>query len=215
MTKAGCFITFEGVEGGGKSSNLALVAEQLTAAGVPVLVTREPGGTPMAEEIRSVLLQARDETVDSTAELLLVFAARAQHVNTVIKPALAAGKWVLCDRFTDATYAYQGGGRQLPLADIAQLENLVQKQLRPDLTLLFDLDVNLGLARARGRGALDRFEQQDIEFFQRVRQHYLARAESENYYRMIDASLDLEAVKAQVLTALIEHAKSYGVAINA
>lgn len=214
MTKPGCFITFEGVEGGGKSSNLALVAEQIKAAGVPVLVTREPGGTPMAEEIRAILLQARDEAVDSTAELLLVFAARAQHVNTVIKPALAAGKWVLCDRFTDATYAYQGGGRQLPLADIAQLETLVQQQLRPDLTLLFDLDVNLGLARARGRGALDRFEQQDIEFFQRVRKHYLARAESESYYRTIDASLDVEAVKNQVLTALVEQAKSYGVAIN-
>ncbi len=194
----GKFITFEGVEGGGKSSNISTVKTYLETQGIPVLLTREPGGTPLAEEIRGTLLKPRDEPVDSTAELLLIFAARAQHFNTLIQPALAAGTWVLCDRFTDATYAYQGAGRGLSINTIATLETLVQGSVRPDLTLLFDLDVDLGLQRARGRGALDRFEQQEHDFFERIRSLYLERAQTESYYRRVDASQTIEQVRAQV-----------------
>ena len=198
----GKFITFEGVEGGGKSSNISVVKQFLEQQGIPVLLTREPGGTPLAEEIRETLLKPRDEAVDEMAELLLIFAARAQHFNKLIKPALAAGTWVLCDRFTDATYAYQGAGRGLSIANIAALESLVQGDIRPDLTLLFDLDVSLGLQRARGRGALDRFEQQEHDFFERIRSLYLQRAKSESYYRTVDASLPLKEVQAQVQTLI-------------
>lgn len=194
----GKFITFEGVEGGGKSSNIQFVHNALVAKGLEVVVTREPGGTPLAEEIRSVLLSQRDEAVDATAELLLIFAARAQHFNTLIKPALDRDAWVLCDRFTDATYAYQGAGRGLDLDTIGTLETLVQGEQRPDLTLLFDLDVAVGLERARGRGALDRFEQQDHAFFQRIRTHYLERADRLAYYRTINADVTISQVQNQV-----------------
>ena len=203
----GKFITIEGTEGVGKSTNLAYVHEWLTNRGVDVVVTREPGGTPLAEEIRTLLLAKRDEAVDETAELLLVFAARAQHLQQVIKPALARGAWVLCDRFTDATYAYQGGGRGLDVATIAQLEHLVQGDLRPDLTLVLDIDVELGLQRARQRAELDRFESEAVAFFERVRAAYRALAEAAPArYAVVNAGQPLVAVQQdidRVLQALL------------
>ena len=203
----GKFITIEGTEGVGKSTNLAYVHEWLTNRGVDVMVTREPGGTPLAEEIRTLLLAKRDEAVDETAELLLVFAARAQHLQQVIKPALARGAWVLCDRFTDATYAYQGGGRGLDVATIAQLEQLVQGDLRPDLTLVLDIDVELGLQRARQRAELDRFESEAVAFFERVRAAYRALAEAAPArYAVVNAGQPLVAVQQdidRVLQALL------------
>ena len=195
----GKFLTIEGTEGVGKSTNLAFVRDWLTARGIEVVVTREPGGTPLAEEVRGLLLSKRDEAVDETAELLLVFAARAQHLARVIKPALARGAWVLSDRFTDATYAYQGGGRGLSKATIEQLEQLVQGDLRPDLTLILDIDVELGLNRARQRGELDRFESETIEFFERVRAAYRQRTEfAPERYAVVDAGQELIAVQADI-----------------
>lgn len=203
----GKFLTIEGTEGVGKSTNLAFVADWLRARGIEVIVTREPGGTPLAEEIRSLLLSKRQEAVDETAELMLVFAARAQHLAQVIKPALTSGAWVLSDRFTDATYAYQGGGRGLSKFTIEQLEQLVQGDLRPDLTLILDIDVELGLNRARQRGELDRFESEAIVFFERVRAAYRQRAETApERYALVDAGKTLEEVQVeidQVLTRLI------------
>jgi len=201
----GKFLTIEGTEGVGKSTNLAFVRDWLVAKGIEVIVTREPGGTPLAEEIRGLLLAKRDEPVDETAELLLVFAARAQHLAQVIKPALARGAWVLSDRFTDATYAYQGGGRGLNRATIAQLEQLVQQELRPDLTLILDIDVELGLSRARQRGELDRFESETLEFFERVRAAYRERADaSPGCYAVVNAGQSLEKVQ-QDIDALLSH----------
>jgi dTMP kinase len=203
----GKFLTIEGTEGVGKSTNLAFVADWLRGRGIEVIVTREPGGTPLAEEIRSLLLSKREEPFDETAELLLVFAARAQHLAQVIKPALARGAWVLSDRFTDATFAYQGGGRGLSKTTIEQLEQLVQGDLRPDLTLILDIDVELGLNRARQRGELDRFESEAVVFFERVRAAYRQRAESApNRYAVVDAGKTLNEVQIeidQVLTRLI------------
>lgn len=199
----GKFLTIEGTEGVGKSTNLAFVRDWLTAKGVEVVVTREPGGTPIAEEIRGLLLAKREESVDETAELLLVFAARAQHIQQVIKPALERGAWVLSDRFTDATYAYQGGGRCLNVKTIAQLERLVQGDLRPDLTLILDIDVELGLNRARERGELDRFETETIAFFERVRSVYRARAfASPKLYSLIDAAKTLPQVQSEIAGTL-------------
>jgi dTMP kinase len=199
----GKFLTLEGTEGVGKSTNLIYVRDWLLARGVAVVVSREPGGTPLAEEIRSLLLAKRDEKVDETAELLLVFAARAQHLKDVIEPALARGAWVLCDRFTDATYAYQGGGRGLSQHTIEQLETLVQGALRPDLTLILDIEVELGLKRVRQRGELDRFEGEAVAFFERVRTAYRARAEAApSIYALIDASQDLKGVQADLDKAL-------------
>jgi dTMP kinase len=199
----GKFLTIEGTEGVGKSTNLHFVRDWLVAQGIEVIVTREPGGTPLAEEIRQILLAKRDELVDETAELLLVFAARAQHIAQVVKPALARGAWVLSDRFTDATYAYQGGGRGLNTATIAQLEGLVQGVLRPDLTLILDIDVALGLERARQRGELDRFESEDIAFFERVRRAYRARVDAApERYALIDAGQALVSVQADIAQVL-------------
>lgn len=199
----GKFLTIEGTEGVGKSTNLAFVRDWLTARGIEVVVTREPGGTPLAEEIRSLLLSKRDEAVDETAELLLVFAARAQHLAHVIKPALARGVWVLSDRFTDATYAYQGGGRGLSKSTIEQLEQLVQGDLRPDLTLILDIDVELGLNRARQRGELDRFESEAIVFFERVRSAYRQRAAAAGErYALIDAGQTLSEVQQNIAEQL-------------
>lgn len=199
----GKFLTIEGTEGVGKSTNLAYVKTWLETRGIEVVVTREPGGTPLAEEIRALLLARRDEGVDETAELLLVFAARAQHIAGVIRPALARGAWVLSDRFTDATFAYQGGGRGLSLDTIAQLERLVQGDLRPDLTLILDIDVQLGLERARQRGELDRFESETIAFFERVRAAYRARVDAHPQgYSLIDAGQNLPAVQADIDKAL-------------
>ncbi len=203
----GKFLTIEGTEGVGKSTNLAFVRDWLQAKGIEVVVTREPGGTPLAEEIRALLLTKRDESVDETAELLLVFAARAQHIAQVIQPALARGAWVLSDRFTDATFAYQGGGRGLSSETITQLEQLVQGDLRPDLTLILDIDVELGLNRARQRGELDRFESETMAFFERVRSAYRARAEqAPSRYALVNAGQKLVAVQADIhviLTALV------------
>lgn len=203
----GKFLTIEGTEGVGKSTNLAFVRDWLVARGLEVVVTREPGGTPLAEEVRGLLLSKRDESVDETAELLLVFAARAQHLTQVIKPALARGAWVLSDRFTDATYAYQGGGRGLSKSVIEQLEQLVQGDLRPDLTLILDIDVELGLNRARQRGELDRFESETIAFFERVRAAYRQRAQvAPERYALVDAGKTLPEVQAEidrVLAALL------------
>lgn len=197
--QSGKFLTIEGTEGVGKSTNLAFVRDWLLARGLEVVVTREPGGTPMAEEIRNLLLAKRDETVDENAELLLVFAARAQHLAQVIKPALARGAWVLSDRFTDATYAYQGGGRGLNKMVIEQLEQLVQGNLRPDLTLVLDIDVQLGLNRARLRGEFDRFESETIGFFERVRAAYRERAQAAPArYALVDAGKTLPEVQADI-----------------
>ncbi|MFK7913743.1 MAG: dTMP kinase [Pseudomonadales bacterium] len=198
----GRFITLEGVEGVGKSTNLEVVAQWLTAQGIEVLRTREPGGTPLAESVRELLLAVRDETMAPTAELLLMFAARAQHVETVIEPALAAGRWVLCDRFTDATYAYQGGGRELNTEVISSLEQLVHAHLQPDLTLYLDVEWQIARERIAGR-ALDRFEREAETFFARVREVYLQRAASAQRFATIDASVPLAAV-AQQLAAVLE-----------
>lgn len=193
------FITFEGVEGAGKSTQVNTVAQCLEARGIPYVLTREPGGTQLAEAIRELLITPTEQPMAVLTELLLVFAARAQHIDEVIMPALKQGTWVLCDRFTDATYAYQGGGRGLPLAPIATLEALVQEELQPDLTLLFDIPVEQGLARAAQRAALDRFEQQEIAFFERVRSVYLARQQQHpQRFCLIDGAQHLEAVTETV-----------------
>jgi len=173
----GKFITLEGGEGVGKTTNLSFISSYLQNHGIDVIVTREPGGTRLAEKIRELLLDSNNESISESAELLLMFAARAQHIKHVIEPALSQGKWVLCDRFTDATYAYQGGGRNMNINTIEWLENLVQDTLRPDLTLLLDAPVEVGIERAKDRGQLDRFESEKIDFFERVRQAYLRQAE--------------------------------------
>lgn len=200
---SGLFITLEGPEGAGKSTNRDFLAERLRGHGIDVLLTREPGGTPLAERIRELLLAPSDEAMAVDTELLLMFAARAQHIAGVIRPALARGQVVLCDRFTDATYAYQGGGRGLPVERIALLEDFVQGELRPDLTLVFDLPVDVGLSRAAARGRLDRFEQEDRSFFEAVRQTYLQRAAAApERYRVLDAAAPLADVQ-QTLEALL------------
>ncbi|MGS2716610.1 dTMP kinase [Eionea flava] len=199
----GKFLTIEGTEGVGKSTNMAFIQSYLQARGVDVVTTREPGGTPLAEEIRALLLSNRDEKMDEKAELLLVFAARAQHLNTVIIPALDRGQWVLCDRFTDATYAYQGGGRGLDLLLIEQLEQQVQGDIKPDLTFLLDIDVAIGLERAGRRGELDRFENEQVDFFERVRHAYLSRVNCDpKRYGVVDASCSLDNVQQQIATYL-------------
>ena len=173
----GKFITLEGGEGVGKTTNLVFIENYLKLHGIPVVVTREPGGTVLAEKIRHLLLDKESEDISENAELLMVFAARAQHIKHVIEPALVSGNWILCDRFTDATYAYQGGGRNMKNSTIAWLENLVQGSLKPDLTLLLDAPVEIGMERARSRGNLDRFESEKIHFFEQVRRAYLLQAE--------------------------------------
>lgn len=205
MTVRGQFITFEGTEGVGKSTQLTNAASTLDQMGVGYILTREPGGTPMAESIRELLLTPRDEPVHEITELLLMFAARAQHLHTQILPALERGQWVLCDRFTDATFAYQGGGRGVPEERIALLETLVQGDIRPDHVILLDAPVDTGMARARRRGELDRFEQEDLEFFQRIRDAYLARATAQPArYHVIDAARPLAEVSEQVSGLLIQ-----------
>ena len=203
---AGRFITIEGIEGVGKSTQVAVLARTLESRGVEVCVTREPGGTPLAERIRSLVLERGDEDLSPIAELLLMFAARAVHLGGSIEPALRAGRWVLCDRFTDATYAYQGGGRGLDPATIASLETWVQGTRRPDLTLLLDLPVARALERARRRGAgSDRFESQRLEFFERVRRVYLERAAREpGRIVVIDAAGTPDEVAAAVVRAIGE-----------
>ncbi|TNF07303.1 MAG: dTMP kinase [Gammaproteobacteria bacterium] len=199
------FITVEGGEGVGKTTNITFIRQWLEQRGLDYVATREPGGTPLAEEIRGLLVNPREETVDENTELLLMFAARAQHLSQVIRPALSQGQWVLCDRFTDATYAYQGGGRGVAVEKIAELENLVQGELRPNLTLLLDIDVEQGMARASERGAPDRFEREKLAFFNAVRDCYLSRAAAEPHrYRIIDASQPLPQVQSAISAALEE-----------
>jgi dTMP kinase len=201
----GRFITIEGGEGAGKSTMIDRVAEWLEASGCRVVRTREPGGTELAEKLRKILLDKDNVSLSSKAELMLVFAARAQHLAERIRPALMRGETVLCDRFTDATWAYQGGGRKLPRQDIATLENLVHGDLQPDLTLLLDLPVKQGMRRASDRGQADRFEQESFEFFERVREAYLERARSApQRFAVIDASRNVEEVWSQIETVLQE-----------
>jgi len=200
----GRFITLEGTEGVGKSTNLQQVVACLQAAGLDVVITREPGGTPLAESIRELLLEVRDEPMATMTELLLMFAARAQHIDQVIRPALAAGSWVVCDRFTDATYAYQGGGRGFDVDTISRLETLVQGALRPDLTLYLDVPVEVAAQRIAGREH-DRFEREQIAFFERVRERYLAMAQRQSRYRIIDAAQSLDAVQADVAACVDEY----------
>lgn len=203
MTGNGLFITLEGPEGAGKSTNRDYLAQLLGGSKRKVVLTREPGGTPLAERIREILLAPAAEPMAVDTELLLMFAARAQHLAQVVRPALARGALVLCDRFVDATYAYQGGGRGVPVERIAILEAFVLGDLQPDLTLVFDLPVEIGLARAARRGALDRFEQEQRAFFEAVRQTYLQRAQAKpDRYSIIDASRTLAEVQAD-LRALV------------
>lgn len=195
----GRFITLEGGEGAGKSTNLEYLSTRLQAAGVNVRHTREPGGTPLGEKLRELLLNPDHTGMHSDTELLLMFAARAQHLHELILPALARGEWVICDRFTDATYAYQGGGRGIDVQRIALLEDWVQQGLQPDTTLLFDLPVAQGLERAGKRGALDRFEQEQQDFFEQVRAAYLERAaQNPGRFRIVDAGRELAAVQQQL-----------------
>lgn len=201
----GRFITVEGVEGAGKSTCIGHIRDMLTDAGKQVIVTREPGGTALSEEIRGLLLAHRQEGVAVETETLLMFAARAEHLAKVIRPALAAGQWVLCDRFTEASYAYQGGGRGLARERIEVLEQWLQGELRPDLVLLLDVPVRLGLERAAQRSARDRFESEDIAFFERVRAAYLDQAQRHpQRFRIIDASRELAQVQQQINRVLDE-----------
>jgi dTMP kinase len=208
----GLFITLEGIEGVGKSTCIRYLSGYLKKHGLPFIVTREPGGTPFAEEIRNLLLHHHaDEPIHHDTELLLLFASRAQHVSEVILPALAQGKWVLCDRFTDASYAYQGGGRRVDQKRIQILENWVQEDFRPDMVLLLDAPVKKALYRTKRRKQLDRIEREEISFFRRARNAYLARAEKyPRRYRIVDASKPLSVVKRalqEVINPLISKAK--------
>ncbi len=202
------FVTFEGIEGVGKSTQLSRLSAALEAHGIEHVVTREPGGTPLAERIRSVVLTQPAEALPPAAELLLMFAARAVHLGNLIEPSIAAGRWVLCDRFTDATFAYQGGGRGVDANSIRWLESLVQGDRRPDLTLLLDAPVELALERARrrnGSAVADRFESERVEFFVRVRAAYLERAAAEpQRIAVLDASQGAEVVCARILQILRE-----------
>ena len=200
------FITLEGIEGVGKTSNLQFIRTQIEQSGAECVCTREPGGTRLGEDLREILLSHSEEVMAADAELLLMFAARAQHIEQVIRPNLAAGRYVLCDRFTEATYAYQGGGRQIPMHKIAELEQWVQGELRPDLTIVLDAPVRIGRDRAGRRSAPDRIEKEKDEFFERVRASYLEMAEHYPHrFAVIDASEHLEAVQSQIRSVLIEH----------
>ena len=202
----GKFITLEGIEGVGKTSNLHFIQELLESSGHSCVVTREPGGTSLGESLRELLLSHSDENMSADAELLMMFASRAEHLSKVILPALDNDQTVLCDRFTEATYAYQGGGRQLDCKKINQLENWVQGDLRPDLTVILDAPVEVGRARAGKRSEPDRIEKEQDDFFQRVRESYIELSER-NAHRicLIDASVTLEAVQKQILNKLIEY----------
>ena len=201
----GKFITIEGIEGVGKSTNIESIRTFLSDKQIKSIVTREPGGTSLAESIRCLLLKVEDEDPVELCELLLIFASRAQHIKKVIEPALKQGVWVLCDRFTDATYAYQGGGRGLRSSVISELESMVQGSLRPNLTIILDLDVRIGLSRAKTRGALDRFEKEQIDFFERVRKAYLSiAANATARCVVIDADKKREIISKQIHDLLTE-----------
>ncbi|HEU4604008.1 MAG TPA: dTMP kinase [Steroidobacteraceae bacterium] len=203
----GKFITIEGGEGVGKSTQISALRDFLVERGYSVVVTREPGGTRRAERIRELLLETTDEAMPPVCELLLMFAARSTHIENVIRPALQRGIWVICDRFTDATYAYQGGGRGMQFEKIEVLEHWVQEDLRPDLTLLLDAPVEIGEQRASARneqrGITDRFEHEQRSFFERVRSAYLTRAANDPHrFAVIDASVERDAVAASIRSAV-------------
>ena len=199
----GKFITLEGGEGVGKSTNLNFIRDSLSASGIELVETREPGGTRLGEALRAVLLGDEAEGICAEAELLTMFAARAEHIEKVIKPALDKGSWVLCDRFTDASFAYQGGGRGLAFKRIEQLESWVQGDLRPDLTILLDAPVEVGMQRAAARGEADRFEREPKAFFEAVRNAYTTRAkQNPERYAVVDASVALADVQGQIATVL-------------
>ena len=201
--KKGLFITLEGIEGAGKSTAVDFIEDFLTKEGHDVIKTREPGGTVIGEQIREILLKNENDTLTYDTELLLVFSARAQHIQEVILPALSSGKTILCDRFTDASYAYQGGGRGIDTSRISLLEKWVQGDLRPNLTLLFDLDVSIGMQRTKKRSDADRFEREEIIFFEKIRNTYLERAKKEpQRFRIINSASSLESVKEQIITIL-------------
>lgn len=201
----GRFITLEGGEGVGKTTNMTFIQSLLKKHHIPVLLTREPGGTGLAEKIRLLLLDKQQEAITEQAELLMMFAARAQHIQHVIKPALEQGTWILCDRFTDATYAYQGGGRNMAHTSIQWLENFIQGSLRPDLTLLLDAPIQTGMERAGRRGALDRFESEKKAFFKQVRLTYLSLAkEQPDRIKVIDASVSLDKVQMQITQVMTQ-----------
>ncbi len=205
----GLFITLEGVEGAGKSTNIPFIQKLIEKSGREVVVTREPGGTRLGESVRNLLLDPdRELEIHPEAELLLMFAARAQHFHQVILPSLRVGKTVLCDRFTDASFAYQGAGRGLPIGKVAQLQTWLQGDLRPDLTLIFDIDIKTGLERAASRGKPDRFEQEKQDFFQRIRDFYLQRANTRDRYKVIDGAVDIAAVEKQLETVLTQFLES-------
>ena len=197
------FVTLEGGEGAGKSTSRDFIVSLLEAYNIPFIQTRDPGGSPIGEALRELLLSKEGTAPSVTTELLMVFAARAQHLHEVIEPALREGKWVLCDRFTDATYAYQGYGRGFDLGEIEALETLVQRGRHPDLTLLFDIDPQLGMARATQRAELDRFEEEELAFFERVREGYLSRAEFDSRFKVIDASRSIDDVQDALRAILL------------
>ncbi|MBI5447284.1 MAG: dTMP kinase [Gammaproteobacteria bacterium] len=210
MKQQGYLITLEGIEGVGKSTHMEFIQHVLEAKGITPLMTREPGGTPIAEAIRHVFASHHDEPMTDETEFLLLFAARAQHVQARIKPSLTSGKWVVCDRYIDASYAYQGGGRGIPLERIAQLEAWVCQGCLPDLTLLLDAPVPLALSRIQCRAAADRVESEKVVFFQRVRDAYLARAaQFSARFRVIDASGSPESVQMQLHTVLTEFIENH------
>lgn len=203
--KKGKFITLEGGEGVGKTTNLSFIRQFLENQGISVVVTREPGGTALAEKLRHLLLENQGEAISEKTELLLMFSARAQHIHNVINPALKRGDWVLCDRFTDATYAYQGGGRGVDTHLISWLEQFVQAGLQPDLTLLFDAPVELGMQRAKKRGDLDRFENEQLSFFNKVRAAYLEQAQQHSQrIKIIDAAQALDVVQKDIQKQLLQ-----------
>lgn len=214
MGQTGRFISVEGTEGVGKSSNIAFIQDYLHRQGIPVHVTREPGGTPIAEQIRTILLNpSNSEPLSDDSEILLVFAARAQHIQQVIRPRLSLGEWVISDRFTDATFAYQGAGRGINWHRIQQLEQWVQGDLHPDLTLLLDMPVATAMQRVHARGDCDRFEQETLAFFERVRQGYHHRVKAEpQRFAVIDASPPLAQVQAQLIPPLQQLLKQSGYA---
>ena len=205
FARTGMFITLEGIEGVGKTTNIQYISEWLTARDIKHVVTREPGGTPLCEDIRALLLGSHTEEIMPMTELFLVFASRTQHLEQLIKPSLANATWVVCDRFTDASYAYQGAGRGISNNTIKCLESITQLKMQPDLTIIFDLPVADGLRRARGRSAPDRFEQEDLSFFDRVRENYLLRAKRfSERCKIIDASKPIKDVQAQLNKILLE-----------
>lgn len=199
----GMFISIEGLEGAGKTTQSEVLCQWLVNRGHNIVRTREPGGTEIAEDIRNLILRHHQETMDPSAELLLIFAARKQHLENLIKPAITSGQWVVTDRFTDATYAYQGGGRQLGPNLIRQLETTVLDDFQPHLTIWFDCQAEIGLARARNRGELDRIEAEDIDFFNRCRAGYLERYERQpERFIKIDASQPIKEVSRSLTNAL-------------